>query len=128
LIIECIRQINTLNAISVVSSIKLIDYGCNVSVIAEDLKITFKAIQDLTVDAGTYKVFRMDFSTRFGIPENQSSNLNANMDLTGQSYLEQDTCKQVQSTLQINMVYQFLGIPLSMEGTITSILTQDLRP
>jgi hypothetical protein len=96
------------------------------SVVAEDLKITFKAIQDFTVDAGTYRMFRMDFSTRMGIPENQSSNVNANIDLTGQSYLELGTGKQIRSILEMKFGYQLFGIPISMDGTITSTLKQDL--
>lgn len=43
------------------------------AVVAGDLRVTFKAIQDLTVDAGTFRVFRIDLSTD-ALIENQSSN------------------------------------------------------
>jgi len=60
-----------------------------------NLVITLRAIQNLVVPAGTYKVFKIDYST--------SGNPNSNnaLSISGTSYLEYGTCKQIQSTLQV---------------------------
>ena len=91
-----------------------------------NLTVTFKAIQDLTVPAGNFKVFRIDFST--GALGNQSSLVNVNLDLTGQSYLEYGTCKQVQSNLQLNMNLGTNNINYNIGISITSILAEDIKP
>src|SRR3990172_1736578 len=96
------------------------------SVVAEDLKVTFKAIQDLTVEAGTFRVFRIDYST--SIQQNQSSDYSIKIDLSGQSYLEQGTCRQIQNNLQVAMTFQFLGNDANMDATIASKLIQDVKP
>ena len=91
---------------------------------AENLTVTFKDIQDLTVQAGTYKVFRIDFSTN--AQGSQSSLGNLNLDLAGQSYLEYGTCKQIQSNLQLTL--QVGNNNASMVDSFTSTLTQDQNP
>ena len=78
----------------------------------EDMTVTFAAIQDLKVAAGTYKVFRMDFSENAqeqipsvtGFTSIQQEKMQ--MQISGQSYLEYGTCKQIQSNLQLNMTTQ----------------------
>ena len=74
--------------------------GNSANLNAENMTVTFAAIQDLTVPAGTYKVFRIDFSAN----ENQGSPLtssllldNIQMQISGQSYLEYGTCKQMRA-------------------------------
>jgi len=59
------------------------------------MTITLSAIQNLVVPAGTYKVFKMDYSTS-GIPSNALS-------ISGRSYLEYGTCKQIESNLQVDL-------------------------
>jgi hypothetical protein len=95
----------------------------------ENLTVTFKAIQDLTVPAGTFKVFAIDFST---ITQASSSSLSSvNIDFTGQSFLEYGTCKQIQSDLQVNMS-EPVSLPgssnFSVVNSFTSILKQDVTP
>jgi len=91
----------------------------------ENLTVTFKAIQDLTVPAGTFKVFRIDFSTN--TQANPSTLTSLNLDLTGQSYLEYGTCKQIQSNLQVNMSAPS-NTNYNVVDSFTSTLKQDLNP
>jgi len=87
---------------------------------AGNLVITLRAIQNLVVPAGTYKVFRMDYST--------SGNTNPNdaFSISGTSYLEYGTCKQVESTLQVvisNSPNAYLN-----GYTIDTTLVQQIEP
>ena len=91
-----------------------------------NLTITFKAIQDLTVPAGNFKVFRIDFSTN--TLRTQSSLLNINLDVTGQSYLEYGTSKQIQSNLQLNMNSGTAINNYNIAISISSTLTKDVKP
>lgn len=94
----------------------------------ENLTVTFKAIQDLTVPAGTFKVFRIDFSAAQTSPSSLST---LNMDLSGQSYLEYGTCKQIQSNLQLNMSLPSLGTSTASYSELvsfTSTLKEDVTP
>jgi hypothetical protein len=92
---------------------------------ASNLTVTFKDIQDLTVPAGTFKVFRIDFLANS--QESQSSPL-TNLDLSGQSYLEFGTCKQVQSNLQLTLPLQIGNSNENIVDSFTSTLTQDQTP
>jgi hypothetical protein len=100
-----------------------------------DMTVTFAAIQDLKVAAGTYKVFRMDFSENAqeqipsvtGFTSIQQEKMQ--MQISGQSYLEYGTCKQIQSNLQLNMTTQ-MGNNLSYRTVVsyTCTLMQDSQP
>jgi hypothetical protein len=93
----------------------------------ENLTVTFKDIQDLTVPAGTFKVFRIDFSTN--TPASPSPLSNVNLNLSGQSYLEYGTCKQIQSNLQVNISSAIASSPnYNVVDSFTSTLKQDLQP
>jgi hypothetical protein len=93
-----------------------------------EITVTFAAIQDLSVKAGTYKVFRIDFS-QTATQESQSTPLGLNFVVSGQSYLEFGTCKQIQSTLQLNMTSQLSSnINYNTVISYTSTLTKDLNP
>ncbi len=91
-----------------------------------NLTVTFKAIQDLTVPAGNFKVFRIDFSTN--TLGTQSSLLNINLDVAGQSYLEYGTSKQIQSNLQLNMNSGTAINNYNIAISISSTLTKDVKP
>ena len=93
---------------------------------AGNLTVTFKAIQDLAVPAGNFKVFRIDFSTT--TPTSPSNILNLNLNVTGQSYLEYGTCKQVKSTLEMNMNSGFGNSNYNIVISYTSTLTKDTKP
>ena len=92
---------------------------------AANLTVTFKAIQELTVPAGTFKVFRIDFSAN--TQGTQSSPL-TNIDLSGQSYLEFGTCKQIQSSLQLTLPFHVGNENENIVDSFTSTLTQDQNP
>jgi hypothetical protein len=91
-----------------------------------DLSVTFKAIQDLHVAAGNYRVFRMDLSSYIQV---NGGYVIGSMDISGTAYLQEGSCKQVQSNLQLTMSQQFgLDISISNTVTITCSLTKDQMP
>lgn len=93
---------------------------------AAEITVTFKAIQELTVPAGTFKVFRIDFS-QTPAQQSQSSLANLNYNVSGQSYLEYGTCKQIQSSLQLNVTGLGIG-DINEVISFTSSLTKDTKP
>jgi hypothetical protein len=101
------------------------------STISGSMEITFKAIQNLKVVAGTYKVFRMDFTiTPNGTIQN-SADLFYKSTMTGQTYLESDTCKQIQSSVQyviLNPYGNKTNYKFDISYSSESTLTQDQKP
>ncbi len=97
---------------------------------ASEINVKFVAIQELSVKAGTFKVFRLDFSQT--TPEqNQARSLSLNFDVSGQSYLEMGTCKQIQSTVELTMSSSSqLGTNANYNTliTFTSTLVKDQIP
>lgn len=87
------------------------------------LTVTLSAIQNLVVPAGTYKVFRMDFSTS---GNSNPSNPNNILSISGDSYLEYGTCKQIESTLQV--VLSTSPNVLLNGYTIDTTLVQQIEP
>ena len=67
-----------------------------------EIIVKFAAIQNLAVKAGNFKVFKIEF-TRTSAQQSQSQSDNLYVDVSGESYLEIGSCKQVQSTVQFNM-------------------------
>jgi hypothetical protein len=100
------------------------------SLVNGEITVTFRAIQDLTVTAGTYKVFRMDLSSQT-TPQGVPSSYGLSYDVSGQAYLESGTCRQIKSELTLNMgtdsSLSSLG-SYSMAYTFTSTLTDDSQP
>jgi hypothetical protein len=86
--------------------------------------VTFKAIQDLTVQAGTYKVFRIDFNVTVS-QDSSSSLVTFSPNVSGQAYLESGTCKQIKSELTLDMTADISGGSYGMTYAITSTLTSD---
>ncbi len=71
------------------------------------LNVKFASIEDLTVPAGTFKVFRLDYTAEFTIHANlQSGLIRINLpepvpgQITGQTYLEYGTCRLIKSEVQ----------------------------
>jgi hypothetical protein len=103
-----------------------------------DLTIKFNDVQDLTVAAGTYKVFRIDITSNnlkmtMNLPQTNSSialptSMSMNLDLNFQIYLEYGTMRQIESTMQESTSYDSsiinFGITMSMDTT----LTQHIKP
>jgi hypothetical protein len=94
-----------------------------------ELTLTFVAIQDLTVEAGKFRVFRIDFSTNT-VQESQSILPSMSVEVSGQSYLEMGSCKQIQSTLHMStgMSSSSSSSSGNLDYTFTSTLTQDSKP
>jgi len=95
-----------------------------------DITIKFVDIENLATKAGTFKVFRIDFS-QASVDQAQTQSLPANLNfgVSGTSYLEFGTCKQIQSTLQINMTSQLGGnTNANTIMSYTSTLTKDITP
>lgn len=68
-----------------------------------DLTITFQGIEDLTVPAGTYRVFRIDLTGNditMRLATNPSINMASTININYQVYLEYGTLRQIKSTMQ----------------------------
>ena len=94
---------------------------------ADNLTVTFKAIQDLSVPAGNYHVFSIDYST--GVEANQDL-LDMNVQLSGESYLETGSCKQVESNLLVTLSLSSRlasSVSLNLALTISTRLVSDVR-
>jgi hypothetical protein len=107
--------------------------------ITGNITLTFKGFEDLTVPAGTYRVFRIDVSTgdqglNYHIPagiwlgsdQNYSSTMQIKMDY--QVYLEYGTMREVKSTTQQTVTQQSttMNFTVNMENEMT--LKGLLRP
>jgi len=71
------------------------------------LNVKFASIQELTVPAGTFKVFRLDYTADFTIHANlQGGIISITLpepvpgQITGQTYLEYGTCRLIKSEVQ----------------------------
>ncbi len=97
------------------------------------LTLKFAAIEDITVAAGTFKVFRLDYSADFTIHANIHGIINIQLpepipgQITGQTYLEYGTCRLIKSNVQ--ETNQFPE-PSGYNYTYTSqrTLTQLIKP
>lgn len=103
--------------------------------ITGNLTVTFGGIQDITVPAGTYKVFKIDFSSN-----NLSMNLNVppnatgtnipttiNMSISGQKYLEYQTCREIESNIEMTHSYQIGELNYYCNGSSQTKLMQHLQ-
>lgn len=101
------------------------------------LILTFGGVQDLTVPAGTFKVFRIDMNSagfqfdagKFtnSYSENTPSiSMTANMQC--QSYMEYGTMRQIKSTMQESLSLESGYMNFTMNASMETVLQQDLRP
>ena len=103
-----------------------------------DLTIKFNGVEDLTVPAGTYKVFRIDIVSNnlkmsLDLPETSSSivlpsNLSMNLGINYQIYLEYGTMRQIKSTMQVTSVYQSSILNMTSAIAMDMTLTQHIKP
>jgi hypothetical protein len=109
----------------------------NVSMTGE-MTITFGGVQNITVPAGTYEVFKVDTVSNLTMSIKFPTNGNymnppfkINMIISGQTYVEYGTCRRIESNMQI------IQIPSSSQaaGTSTTIsiaakttLVQHIKP
>ena len=83
-----------------------------------EITLEFLAIQNLAVKAGNFKVFKIEFrQTGAQQSQIQFDDLYY-IDVSGESYLEFGSCKQVQSTVQFNMTTS-----LGFDGGYSSVVT-----
>jgi hypothetical protein len=73
-----------------------------------NITLKFGEIQNITVLAGTYKVFRIDvlannLSRSYTYPPTANTTVFQNLTLSGQIYVEYETCRLVESDLQESM-------------------------
>jgi len=87
------------------------------------------------VPAGTYEVFKIDFSSN-----NLSMNLNVppnatgtnifttmNMSISGQKYLEYQTCREIKSNIEMTHSYQIGELSIYCNGSSQTKLVQHLQ-
>jgi hypothetical protein len=94
-----------------------------------EITVNFVAIQNLSVEAENFKVFKIEF-TQTSAQQNQIQFDNLHIDVSGESHLEFGSCKQIQSTVQFNMTTS-LGANSDYSSAVTtfsSTLTKDEKP
>ncbi len=100
------------------------------------LTMTFRGIEDLTVPAGTYKVFRIDIKSHdLSMSYNPSMttmgmNLTTktDIDLNYQIYMEYGTLRQIKSTMQETVSLQSSTINYTMSLYTDMTLNEHVKP
>jgi hypothetical protein len=94
--------------------------------ITGSLVLTFKGIQDITVPAGTYKVFRVDMTSKdIGM---QTSAVSTTMSVNGEYYVEFETGRQIENNMQMTIQNQVMGVDTSITMSATTTLVQHTLP
>ncbi len=104
-----------------------------------DLTMKFSGVEDLTVPAGTYRVFKIDITSSnlrmiLNTPTNDSTlsaiptNLSMNLDLNYQIYLEYGTLRQIKSTMQETAGFQSSILNMTAQMGMDMTLTQHIKP
>jgi hypothetical protein len=106
-----------------------------------NLTLTFGNIEDFTVPAGTYRVFRIDIASNdltaySKIPGNNSipeasediTTSIINVSFSGHIYLEYGTCRQIKSDVQIAMALQSELLNSNINYSSHMTLTQHIKP
>jgi hypothetical protein len=106
--------------------------------ITGDLTMTFKGVQDLTVPAGTYKVFRIDITSNnlqmnyhlplSGLSNFTPSNITMNMDMNYQVYIEYDTMRQIKANMQETISMQSVSLNYAMTMNMDMTIVEHIRP
>jgi hypothetical protein len=100
--------------------------------------MTFGGIQDLTVPAGTYRVFRIDIaSNKLQMTLNTSAgtsnpavqgSLSMNLGVNYQIYIEYGTMRQIKSTMQETASYQSTLFNMTVQMGMDTTLSQHIKP
>ena len=101
-----------------------------------ELKMTFRGVEDLTVPAGTYKVFRIDItSENLKINYNPTAGLSnitlpttMNIDVSYQMFMEYGTMRQIKSTMVQSVSYESENSDYAMHLNLEMILNQHTKP
>jgi hypothetical protein len=107
----------------------------NVS-ITGDMTITFGGVQNITVPAGTYEVFKVDtvsnltMSIKLPTSGNYTSPpFTVNMTISGQTYIEYGTCRRIESSMQISQSpAQAAGTSATISISAKTTLVQHIKP
>jgi hypothetical protein len=100
------------------------------------LTMTFRGVEDLTVPAGTYKVFRIDI-TSHDLSMSYNPSIAAGgmdlstkmyMDLNYQMYMEYGTLRQVKSTMQETVSMQSSVMNYTMNLSMDMTLNEHIKP
>jgi hypothetical protein len=103
--------------------------------ITGSLTLTFGGIQEITVPAGTYEVFKIDFSSNNlsmnpNIPAN-ITDMNVlttmNISISGQKYLEYKTCREIESNMEMTNSYQIGELNNYFNCSLQTQLVQHLQ-
>ena len=101
------------------------------------MTVKFNGIEDLTVPAGTYRVFRIDMTSnnvqmRLNLPSMNSSivpsDLTVNTEISAQIYLEYGSMRQIKSTMEQTSTMQSSTLNLTTHTTNVMILTEHIKP
>jgi len=106
--------------------------------ITGDLTMKFSGIQDLTVPAGTYRVFKIDItsnnlkmtlnSSADGLSSSLPNSVSINLELNYQIYLEYGTLRQIKSTMQETAALQSSIMNMTAAMGMDMTLTQHIKP
>jgi hypothetical protein len=99
------------------------------------LTLTFKAIQDITVPAGTYRVFRVDMAsndlglnTNVASPYGGNTTVSTTMSISGEYYVEFDTGRQIEYNMQMTVQSQAMGVSTTTTMSGSTTLVQHIKP
>ena len=105
-----------------------------------NLTMKFGGVEDLTVPAGTYKVFRIEIASNnlkitlnpsvadSSITIPTSLSMSMNLDLNYQVYLEYGTMRQIKSTMQETGTYQSSILNMTAQMGMDMTLNQHIKP
>lgn len=106
--------------------------------ITGDITMTFKGLQDLTVPAGTYKVFRIDITSNnlkmnYHSPLSSLSNftpanITMGLDMTYQMYIEYGTMRQIKTSMQETVSMQSATMSYGMNMNMDMTLVEHIIP
>jgi hypothetical protein len=106
--------------------------------ITGDLTMTFRGIQDLTVPAGTFKVFRIDITSNnlkmnYNLPLGSLSsftpaNITMRLDMNSQMYIEYGTMRQIKSSMQETASMQSATLTYGMSTNMDMTLVDHIAP
>ncbi len=103
-----------------------------------ELKMTFKGTEDLTVPAGTYKVFRIDITSNnlkmnyrtplSGLSNFTPANITIGMNVSYQIYIEYGTMRQIKANMQESVSTQSATMNYGMKMNMDMTLIEHIKP
>jgi hypothetical protein len=99
-----------------------------------NLTLTFNGIQDITVPAGTYKVYKVslssdNLSTKNQIPASLSNQtIQVKMTMNGETYIEYNTGRQIKYNMESTTSAGMAGMELTIDMCCQMTLTHHIKP